>query len=99
VQAGIVDTQAPPRPPATGGPQQFWRLLWKSFGRLRQSNRYRAFMSYSHAVDDHLAPAIQSALHRFAKPWYRLRAIRVFRDRTSLSATPRTLALDSKGAR
>jgi WD40 repeat protein/Flp pilus assembly protein TadD len=49
---------------------------------------YKAFVSYSHAADGRLAPAIQSALHRFAKPWYRLRAMRVFRDQTSLSATP-----------
>jgi len=49
---------------------------------------YRAFISYSHAADGKLAPALQSALHRFAKPWYRLRAIRVFRDKTSLSLTP-----------
>ena len=49
---------------------------------------YKAFMSYSHAADGKLAPALQSALHWFAKPWYRLRALRVFRDKTSLSATP-----------
>jgi DNA-binding beta-propeller fold protein YncE len=49
---------------------------------------YRAFISYSHAADGKLAPALQSALHRFAKPWYRLRAIHVFRDGTSLSVTP-----------
>ena len=49
---------------------------------------YKAFISYSHAVDGKLAPALQDALHSFAKPWYRLRAIRVFRDRTTLSATP-----------
>src|SRR5215217_2901839 len=49
---------------------------------------YDAFISYSHAADGKLAPALQSALHRFAKPWYRLRAIRVFRDRTNLSADP-----------
>ncbi|MDQ3698882.1 MAG: hypothetical protein M3373_12810 [Gemmatimonadota bacterium] len=42
--------------------------------------RYDAFISYSHALDGTLAPALQSALHRFAKPWYRLRARRVFRD-------------------
>jgi hypothetical protein len=45
---------------------------------------YHAFMSYSHAADGKLAPALQSALHRFAKPWYRLRAMRIFRDKTSL---------------
>lgn len=49
---------------------------------------YNAFISYSHAADGKLAPAVQSGLHRFAKPWYRLRALRVFRDKTSLSATP-----------
>ena len=49
---------------------------------------YQAFISYSHAADGRLAPALQSALHRFAKPWYRLRAIRVFRDKTTLAATP-----------
>ena len=51
-------------------------------------NRYEGFISYSHAADGELAPQLQSALHGFAKPWYRLRAIRMFRDKTSLSATP-----------
>ena len=50
---------------------------------------YRAFISYSHAADGKLAPAIQSALQSFAKPWYKLRAIRVFRDRTTLAMTPK----------
>jgi WD40 repeat protein len=49
---------------------------------------YKAFMSYSHAADDRLAPALQSALHRFGKPWYRLRIFSVFRDKASLSANP-----------
>jgi WD40 repeat protein len=49
---------------------------------------YKAFVSYSRAADGRLAPALQSALHRFAKPWYRLRAIRVFRDVTNLSVSP-----------
>ena len=53
-----------------------------------QQFKYRAFISYSHAADGKLAPALQSALHRFAKPWYRLRAMRVFRDKTSLAMTP-----------
>jgi hypothetical protein len=50
--------------------------------------RYRAFISYSHAADGRLAPALQSGLHRFARPWYRLRALVVFRDNTDLSASP-----------
>src|ERR1035438_471075 len=49
---------------------------------------YKAFISYSHAADDKLAPAIQSALQSFAKPWYRLRAFRIFRDKTTLAMTP-----------
>lgn len=47
--------------------------------------RYKAFMSYSHAADGKLAPAVESGLKRFAKPWYRLRAMQVFRDESSLS--------------
>jgi WD40 repeat protein len=50
--------------------------------------QYDAFISYSRAVDGKLAPALQSALQRFAKPWYRARAKRVFRDDASLSANP-----------
>jgi WD40 repeat protein len=50
---------------------------------------YQAFMSYSHAADGKLAPALQHALHRFAKPWYRLRALRIFRDKTNLHVTPK----------
>jgi len=49
---------------------------------------YKAFISYSHGADHQLAPALQSALHRFTKPWYRLRALRVFRDKTNLAANP-----------
>lgn len=49
---------------------------------------YKAFISYSHAVDGRFAPALQDALQRFAKPWYRRRALRVFRDETSLTANP-----------
>ncbi len=47
---------------------------------------YAGFISYSHAADGQLAPALQSALHRFAKPWWKLRAVSVFRDETSLAA-------------
>jgi len=50
---------------------------------------YNAFMSYSHAADGKLAPSLQHALHQFAKPWYRLRALRIFRDTTNLHVTPK----------
>jgi len=49
---------------------------------------YKAFLSYSHTADAKLAPAIQSGLQGFARPWYRLRALRVFRDKTSLAVNP-----------
>jgi WD40 repeat protein len=49
---------------------------------------YKAFISYSHAADGKLAPALQSGLHRFARPWYRTRTMRVFRDQTNLSVSP-----------
>lgn len=49
---------------------------------------YDAFISYSHALDGAVAQALQTGLERFAKPWYQLRALRVFRDTTSLSANP-----------
>jgi hypothetical protein len=32
--------------------------------------------------------ALQSVVQKLGKPWYRHRALRVFRDDTSLSATP-----------
>jgi WD40 repeat protein len=50
--------------------------------------RYKAFVSYSHAVDSSLAPALHSGLHRLAKPWHRLRAVNVFRDKANLAASP-----------
>jgi tetratricopeptide (TPR) repeat protein len=49
---------------------------------------YDAFISYSHAKDKPIAAALQRAVQTLGKPWYRRRALRVFRDDTSLSATP-----------
>ena len=49
---------------------------------------YDGFMSYSHTADDLLAPRLQTGLQRFAKPWWKRRAMRVFRDEASLSANP-----------
>lgn len=50
--------------------------------------RYAAFISYSRAGDGRLAPALQASLHSFAKPWYRIRALRTFRDDASLTVNP-----------
>jgi WD40 repeat protein len=62
---------------------------------------YDAFISYSHGADARLAPALHHALHRFAKPWYRARAVRVFRDETNLALAhnlPETLTAALDGA-
>lgn len=50
--------------------------------------RYDAFISYSHGKDKSIAEALQSIVQKLGKPWYRRRALRLFRDDTSLSATP-----------
>ena len=49
---------------------------------------YDAFVSYSHAADGSLAPMLQRQMQTIGKPWYRRRTLRVFRDETSLAATP-----------
>jgi hypothetical protein len=55
---------------------------------------YDAFISYSHAADGKLAPALRNGLQRFATPWrvFRwrnpVRALRIFQDQASLSANP-----------
>lgn len=55
---------------------------------MPSTEKYDAFISYSHAADRPLATGLQTALGKFAKPWYRLRALRTFRDDASLSANP-----------
>jgi len=50
--------------------------------------KYQAFISYSHAADSKLAPAVQTALERFGKPWYSRSSVQVFRDQTDLALTP-----------
>ena len=51
-------------------------------------DRFDAFISYSHAADGRLAPAVQSGLQRLAKRVFQRRALRVFRDETGLSTNP-----------
>ena len=50
--------------------------------------RYKGFVSYSHAADGRIAATLQKELQRFGKSWYRLRTIRIFRDKTGLSVSP-----------
>jgi WD40 repeat protein len=52
------------------------------------AGEYHAFISYSHQQDEWLAEGLQIGLERFAKPWYRMRALRVFLDTANLAASP-----------
>ena len=54
----------------------------------KPKENYDAFISYSHAADGSLAPALQHGLQTLAKPLYQRKALRVFRDQTDLGATP-----------
>ena len=65
--------------------RDFWHR-----GRIvaKRSLGYDAFISYSHALDGKLAPTFQQDLERFAKPWYQVRSLQVFRDDASLTANP-----------
>src|SRR4051794_13306111 len=49
---------------------------------------FNGFISYSHAADGRLAPAIQRGLHRLAEPGRHRRALGIVRDETGLSVTP-----------
>ena len=49
---------------------------------------YDAFLSYAHDADEVFAPVVQRGLQHLAKPWNRRRVMEVFRDETSLAASP-----------
>jgi len=61
------------------------------------AGQYDVFISYSHAADGRLAPALQSGLQRLAKPWYKPRALRVFRDDTRPRRQPGPVGLHRLG--
>jgi hypothetical protein len=50
--------------------------------------KFKAFISYSHAADGQLAPALQAGLQQFGRAWYQIRSMRIFRDEAVLSANP-----------
>jgi hypothetical protein len=50
------------------------------------ADQFDAFISYARRPSSDLANALQGGIERFAKPWNRLRAARVFRDDSSMSA-------------
>jgi WD40 repeat protein len=76
---------------ANGPSKRRLRVLLERLGvrpETASGASYHGFISYSHAADGKLAPAIQKGLQRFAKPWYRVRALHIFRDDASLAANP-----------
>ncbi|MDA3644808.1 TIR domain-containing protein [Saccharopolyspora indica] len=50
--------------------------------------RYDAFLSYSHAADQRIAPVLRQGLHQLARRWNQIWALRVFQDKESLAANP-----------
>jgi hypothetical protein len=55
---------------------------------MTTSARYGAFISYSHAASAEVSRGLEKWLQNYAKPWWRWRAINVFRDETNLTAAP-----------
>jgi hypothetical protein len=47
---------------------------------------YAGFLSYAQKTDASLAEVVQRALHQLARKWYKIRALRIFRDKSGLSA-------------
>ena len=58
-----------------------------NFGDMGGSD-FDVFISYARAVSTPLAVDLQRELERFAKRWNQVRALRVFRDDSSMSASP-----------
>jgi WD40 repeat protein len=56
--------------------------------RSAKRYRYHAFVSYGHEADKNFAPILQRVVEQLAKPWYRRRALVMFRDETDLAVNP-----------
>lgn len=63
-------------------------MLAQSRDRIRQSHIYPNRNSYNRQHDAVLGLGLQTNLEQFAKPWYRIRALRIFRDTANLAANP-----------
>jgi hypothetical protein len=56
---------------------------------VRDVFSYDGFISYRHSPKQaQIVGAIQAALHKFAKPFWKLRALRLYRDESNLSVHP-----------
>jgi len=82
-----------PRPQSAlldiGQPKRWRRLVPRGLRSLFWSDsarRYDAFLSYSRKSDSSVAPVIQSALQRFLRPWYKVRAKTIFQHLSCLPA-------------
>jgi len=58
----------------------------RGYAQLVAGDRFHVFISYAREASSELALDVQTGLERFAKPWNKLRAVRVFRDDASMSA-------------
>ncbi|MCW3157353.1 TIR domain-containing protein [Micropruina sonneratiae] len=61
--------------------------------------QWDAFISYARSASTLEAQKLQTAIQTFAKPWYRLRTVRVFRDDSSMSANPGLWSTIEEGLR
>jgi WD40 repeat protein len=59
--------------------------------------RFDSFISYSRASSTSLATDLQSGIERLAKPWHKLRVVRVFRDDQSMAANSALWSTIEKG--
>jgi WD40 repeat protein len=55
---------------------------------MATADGYDGFISYSHKHDAVLGPLLQTNVERFAKPWYKMRALRIFIDTADLGLNP-----------
>ena len=61
--------------------------------------QWDAFISYARSASTLEAVNLQAAIQTFAKPWHRLRAVRIFRDDSSMSANPALWSTIEEGLR
>lgn len=61
--------------------------------------QWDAFISYARSASTLEAQRLQTAIQTFAKPWYRLRMVRIFRDDSSMSANPALWSSIEQGLR
>ena len=61
-------------------------LIRTDGGTMAATDQFDVFISYARAASSDLADDLHTGLEKFAKPWHRLQAIRVFHDDSSMAA-------------